>query len=65
MCYNLIQGYTTPKQIAGVEKGKTIDQSRRDADSDTVRGFLMSAKFSLLGVFLFMEMFCLVSTTLF
>ncbi|KAK5194596.1 hypothetical protein LTR92_005840 [Exophiala xenobiotica] len=59
MCYNLIQGYTTPKQIAGDEKGKTIDQSREDADSDTVRGFLMSAKFSLLGIFLFMEMFCL------
>ncbi len=61
--YNLFQAYTGPKQIARDDRGRTIEQTRRDADGDSVRVLLTITKLSLLGIFLFMEMFCIVSTT--
>ncbi|KIW52313.1 hypothetical protein, variant [Exophiala xenobiotica] len=57
--YNLFQAYTGPKQIARDDKGRTIEQTRREADGDSVRVLLTIAKLSLLGIFLFMEMFCI------
>lgn len=60
--YNLFQAYTGPKRVARDGKGRNISQPRKDTDGDSVRVFLTITKLSLLGIFLFMEMFCIVST---
>ncbi|KAK6380607.1 hypothetical protein LTS17_004807 [Exophiala oligosperma] len=51
--YNLLTTYSSPPAASGDEK------SRKNNHQDGIRLTLMMAKFSLLGIFLFMESFCI------
>ncbi|KIW13098.1 hypothetical protein PV08_08285 [Exophiala spinifera] len=54
--YNLLTTYNSPSASTGDEKPQ---KNNNNSNQDAIRVTLMIAKFSLLGIFLFMEMFCI------